>query len=89
VGFNPQRSRCFDWIETEFMPPPSFIPVTMEFTMMSLAQWDGELVSDFAPERTALRKPKTMGVARLTTANQAGLLAGSPFFVVSSAADLI
>jgi len=32
--------------------------------MISLAQWNGELVSDFAPERAALRKPKTMGVAR-------------------------
>ena len=42
--------------------------------MMSPAQRDRELVTDFAPACPVLRKPQMMGVARLTSADQPGLL---------------
>jgi len=62
MGFEPQRPCCADRIDSSFLPPHRFITVTMQFTMMCLAQWNGELVTDFPPERTALRKPQMMGI---------------------------
>ncbi len=72
------------------MPPHGFIPVTMQFAMMSSAQWDGELIADLAAQCSRLRKAQTVSISGAPTADQASLLGGSPFFRrLSFAADLI
>jgi hypothetical protein len=48
--------------------------LTMNFTMVSPAQGYGELVAGLAAERPVLRKAQVMGVAGLSSADQAGLL---------------
>ena len=45
----------------------------MEFTVVSTAEWDRELIADFAPKRAALRELKMMRVRRAAAARQAGL----------------
>ena len=52
----PQRSRSAGRIEAELPPPPRFITVSMELAMMPAAEWDRELVADFAAERAVLCK---------------------------------
>src|SRR5690242_9331561 len=42
--------------------------------MMSPAEWDRELVADSSAERSLLRKAQMMGIARLASADQTGLL---------------
>jgi hypothetical protein len=42
--------------------------------MMFPAQWDREFVTDLAAESAVLRESQTMGVARLTSADQTSLL---------------
>ena len=42
--------------------------------MMTAAERDGEFVADLAGERPALGKAQVMGIARLTAADDAGLL---------------
>jgi hypothetical protein len=73
MGFKPQRAGGTGGIEPEFLPPSGFIAVTMEFTMMSPAERDRELVARFAGKRPILRKTKMMGIARLASTDQAGL----------------
>lgn len=70
----PQRVCSPVGIEPEFLPPPGFIALTMEFAMMSPAERDCELVADFASECSILGKTQMMGIARLPSADQAGLL---------------
>ena len=36
----------------------------MEFAMVSTAQWYGKLITNFAPERTGLRKLQTVSIRR-------------------------
>ena len=49
--------------------------------MMAPAQRYREFVADFAAESLILRKAQMMGVARLTTADQAGLLGDKPHMI--------
>ena len=73
MSFKPQGPRGAGGIEPKLLPPHRFIPVTVNFAMMSPAQWNGELIADFAAERPVLRKAQMMGVTRMTSADQAGL----------------
>ena len=77
----PQRACGAGRIELEFLPPSSFITVTVELAMMSPAERDRELVADLAAERMVLRKAQVMGVARLTSADDASLLGHKPHMV--------
>ena len=81
MRFEPQRSRGAGRIESELLPPCRFIPVTMHFTMMSSAQRDRELITGLAPERPVLRKAQMVGIAGLTSADQAGLLGNKPHMI--------
>ena len=74
VRFEPQRACRAGRIESELLPPFRFIPVTMHFTMMSPAQRDNKLITNFAPECPVLRETQVMGVGRSPAANQARLL---------------
>jgi hypothetical protein len=74
MGFKPQCPGGDRGVETKLLPPPRFITVTVNFTMVSPAQRDGEFVTDLATERPVLRKAQMMGVAGPSSADQAGLL---------------
>ena len=89
MRFEPQRSRGAARIKPELLPPRRFIPVTMHFTMMSAAQRNRELVTDLAAERPVLGKAQVMGIAGLTSADQAGCLGDKPHMIaIANAARL-
>jgi hypothetical protein len=73
MGFKPQRARGAGGIEPKLLPPHRFIPVTVKFAMVSPAQRNREFVTDLAAERPVLGKAQMVGVARMTSADQAGL----------------
>ena len=68
------HSRDLSGINCGLVPPCRFITVTMQFAMVASAERDGELVTDLAAERAALCEAEVMGVGRLPSADQAGLL---------------
>ena len=70
----PQRACGARRIEPEFLPPSSFITVTVELAMMSPAERDRELVADLAPECTRLREAQMVWIGRPAAADQARLL---------------
>jgi hypothetical protein len=53
----------------------------MHLAVMSPAQWHGELIADFAPERQRLRKAQVVGISRTAAADQARLL-GNGFHMI-------
>ena len=55
------------------LPPYALVAALMEFTVVSTAQWYGELIADFAPKCALLREPEMMGVRRAATAGEARL----------------
>jgi hypothetical protein len=59
-------------IEVELLPPYAFVATLMEFAMVSTAQWYGKLITNFAPERTGLRKLQTVSIRRAAATGQAG-----------------
>jgi hypothetical protein len=73
MGFQPQGARRDSWVNPDRPPPRGFIAATMELTMMSAAQRDGELIADLASERAALREAQMVRVRRLPAANEARL----------------
>jgi len=74
MSFKPQGPRGAGGIEPKLLPPHRFIPVTVNFAMMSPAQRDRELVADLAAERPVLHKAQMMGVTGPSSADQAALL---------------
>lgn len=74
MAFEPQRASGTGRIEPDLVPPSGLVPVTMDFAMMSPAERDRELITDFAAEHAVLRKAQMMRIARLTTADHTGLL---------------
>ena len=59
---------------SQFPPPILFVAAAVNFAVMSPAQWDRELVANFAPKSTALGKAQMMGVRGLSAADQARAL---------------
>jgi hypothetical protein len=74
MGFKPKGARGAGGIEPKLLPPRRFIPVTVNFAMVSPAQRHREFVADLAAKSLILGKTQVMGVAGLTPADQAGLL---------------
>ena len=56
------------------MPPRRFVTVAVELAMMSPAQGNCELITDLAAKSAVLGEPQMMRVARLSPADQTGLL---------------
>jgi hypothetical protein len=50
MGFKPQRACSAGGIEPKLLPPRRFVAVTMNFAMVSPAQWHGKFVTDLAAE---------------------------------------
>ena len=73
VRLKPQRACSAGRIESELQPPCGFVAVVMQFAVMSSAQWDGELVADFAAEGSILCKAQMVGIARLPSADETRL----------------
>jgi hypothetical protein len=69
VGFDPQGSCSLGWIQADLVPPRRFVTVAVELAMMSPAQRDRELVTNFAAKSPILREPQMMRVAGLTCAD--------------------
>jgi hypothetical protein len=62
MRFEPQRAGCDDWINTGIPPPRGFVAATMHLAMVASTQWNGKLITDLAPECTALGKSEVMGI---------------------------
>jgi hypothetical protein len=73
VHFQPKLSCGSEGIYSCSLPPSDFVSTSMNFSMMSTAQGNGELVADFTPECSALRKTQMMGVRRTPAAYQTWL----------------
>jgi hypothetical protein len=56
MRFYPQRASLRQRINSNFLPPRSFVAMPMDLAMMSSAQGDGELVTDLAAKCSALGK---------------------------------
>jgi hypothetical protein len=56
-------------VDIEPVPPCSFIGAMVNLAMVNTAERHRELVAHFATERARLRKPKMMGIRRLTPTN--------------------
>jgi hypothetical protein len=70
MGFKPQRSCRAGRIEPKPLPPRRFIPVTVNFAMVSPAQRHREFVTDLAAERPVLRKPQMVGFRPLSAVSK-------------------
>jgi hypothetical protein len=73
MRFEPQRASSRAWVNPSLPPPRPFIAIPVHFAMMSAAQRDNELITDFAPQSPALGKAQMMGIGGTSTANQTSL----------------
>ena len=63
VGFGPKLVRHFQSVDAGVLPPFGFVTDTVDFAMVSAAEWYGKLVADLEAETAYLRKAQMMGVA--------------------------
>jgi hypothetical protein len=56
MGLLPKLSRNRQCIRIKRLPPSRFIASLVELSMMSAAEWNGELVTDFHSQRARLRE---------------------------------
>src|SRR5262249_21138377 len=70
----PEPAGDLDWINTGLFPPRALVACTRHRSMMAAAERDGELIAEFAAERTRLRKSKVVGIRRLAAAHETRLL---------------
>lgn len=73
VRFEPQRTSLGHGINTNLLPPRSFIAVPMDFAMMPSTQGHSKFITDLAAECPALGELQVMGIAGLATADQTRL----------------
>ena len=69
MRFEPQRACRAGRIESEFLPPPRFVSVTVKFAVVPAAQRDRELITGLAPDCPVLREAQMVGIAGLTSAD--------------------
>ena len=74
MGCQPKVARRGDRLDAALTPPRPLIAVAMDFSMMSSAKRDRELVADLAAERWTLREAQVMGIARSSPADEARML---------------
>ncbi len=56
-----------------FVPPCSLVTAAVNFTMVTAAERDGELIADLASQRPKLGKANMVRIRRLPSTDQAGL----------------
>jgi hypothetical protein len=74
VRLQPEGSRHGCRVNPELAPPSAFVAAAMNFTMVSAAERDRELVAHLAAKRSALGKAQVVRVTRDAAANEARLL---------------
>ena len=60
-------------LNPDLSPPRCFVPTSMQFAMMSTAQWDRELITHLSSKCSALCKSEMVRIGRTPAANQARL----------------
>ena len=66
----PQSMCRPEWLNAELCPPCCFVATSMNFAVMSTAQWHRELITHLASKRSALCKSEVVRIGRLPAANQ-------------------
>jgi hypothetical protein len=72
VGASPKRERNRYGIDFDSRPPCHLVALPVE--LMKAAERHGELVADFASQRTRLREAKMVRIGRFAAAHDARLL---------------
>ena len=73
-GPSPQFEGDGKRIDFECIPPDPFIADPMQFAVVQATEWNSKFVTDLAPHRPRLGKPKVMGIDRRPATYQARLL---------------
>jgi hypothetical protein len=73
MRLQPKRAGLDGRIRSGLPPPLCFVPAAVQLAMMAPTQRDRELITNFAPEGSMLRKSQVMGIRRPSSANQAWL----------------
>jgi hypothetical protein len=60
-------------INLELFPPCCFVAASMNFAVMTTAQWDCEFITYLSSERSALCKSEVVRIGGTPAANQAGM----------------
>ena len=66
----PQSVRHPEWLNPGLCPPCCFVATSMNFAVMSTAQWDRELITHLSSECSALCKSEVVRIGRMPAANQ-------------------
>ena len=69
----PQSVCHTEWLNADLSPPRCFVPTSMQFAVMSTAQWDRELITHLSSKCSALCKSEVVRIGRTPTANQTGM----------------
>jgi hypothetical protein len=69
MRFEQQRAGCNSRINSYLPPPCDFIAASVDFSMVSSTQGDGELIAHPSAEYPALRKAQVMGICGLMPTN--------------------
>ena len=69
----PQSVCHPEWLNADLCPPCCFVATSMNFAVMSAAQWDRELITHLSSKCSALCKSEVVRIGRTPTANQTGM----------------
>ena len=73
MGLIPKRFGDLQRLDVELLPPSHLIARLMQLPVIAAAERNGELVADFKPDSSRLRKPQVMRVGRLAATYETGL----------------
>src|SRR6516164_361575 len=77
----PERASRGGSIDTGLVPPRGFVTAAMHLAMMTTAERDRELVTNFSAQSRELSKTEMMRIGGTATANQTRLL-GDRFHMI-------
>ena len=69
VCLTPQGTCRAEWLNADLCPPCCFVATSMNFPVMSTAQWHRELITHLASKRSALCKSEVVRIGRTPAAN--------------------
>ena len=73
MGLFPKASRNLQHSDPLLLPPSFLISCLVQFTVVTAAERDGELITDLEPNRARLRETQMVWIGWATTADKAGL----------------
>jgi hypothetical protein len=74
MRLRPQFLGDSEGIDTDGLPPFSFVSTIVNLAMVTAAEWNCQFVAHLAPKRPILGKAKVMRVRRLPATYEAWLL---------------